>query len=85
LALIRQLENVGEGYSTRPHKQTVEFQWTDVATKPGTTSYYYVRGLQVGQTEQRTVGSPAVGRTTGEVNNGEIVWGSPMWITYKPK
>jgi hypothetical protein len=71
-------------YSTRPNKQTVEFQWTDAAAKPGTTSYYYVRGLQVGQTETRTVGSPAGGRANVELNNGEIVWVSPMWITYKP-
>lgn len=72
-------------YSTRPSTQTVEFQWTDVAARPDTTSYYFVRGLQVRKTQQRTVETPATGRTTVDLNNGEIVWVSRMWITYQPK
>lgn len=50
-------------YSTEPEKQDVQFQWTDTDAKPGTTSYYYVRGEQ---------------------KDGELVWVSPMWITYRP-
>jgi len=71
-------------YSTQPDKQIVEFQWTDIAAKPGKTSYYYVRGLQVGQTEERQVSAPSGGRSSVELNNGEVVWVSPMWITYRP-
>ena len=72
-------------YSTRPDKETVEFEWTDQDAKPGQTSYYYVRGTQVGQTVQRKVNSPTTGqRVTVELDNGEIVWVSPMWITYQP-
>ena len=71
-------------YSTRPGTPVVEFQWTDVDAQPGKTSYYYVRGLQEGQTAQRTVRSPKGERVTVELNNGEIVWVSPMWITYRP-
>ena len=50
-------------HSVAPDKDRVEFQWTDMDPKPGTTSYYYVRGEQT---------------------DGELVWVSPMWITYKP-
>jgi hypothetical protein len=48
-------------YSIAPGKQEVEFTWTDMNSKPG-TSYYYVRGQQ---------------------EDGELVWVSPMWITYR--
>jgi hypothetical protein len=34
-------------------------------------SYYYVRGEQV--------------RDTDDATTGELVWASPMWITYQPK
>jgi hypothetical protein len=71
-------------YSARPGSQTVEFQWTDTAATPGATSYYYVRGTQVGQTQERGVRSPGGERVQVQLNNGEIVWVSPMWITYKP-
>jgi hypothetical protein len=71
-------------YSAQPNEQTVQFQWTDMDAQPGKTSYYYVRGTQVGQTEERTVRSPAGQRVKLELNNGEIVWVSPMWITYEP-
>ena len=50
-------------HSTRPNKQKVDFEWVDLDAKPGTTSYYYVRGEQA---------------------DGELVWVSPLWITYKP-
>lgn len=52
-----------------PNKTDVEFTWTDPKPTPGKTSYYYVRGEQ----------SPGVGETVGE-----LVWASPMWITYAP-
>jgi hypothetical protein len=71
-------------YSSKPNERTVDFQWTDVAARPGKTSYYYVRGLQVGQTTQRTRRSPQGAKIQIDLNNGEIVWVSPMWITYKP-
>ncbi len=53
-----------------PNKTDVEFTWTDPKPAPGKTSYYYVRGEQ----------SPGVGETVGE-----LVWASPMWITYAPE
>ena len=71
-------------YSTKSDKRTVEFQWTDKSAEPGKTSYYYVRGTQVGQTQERSVSSPQGGKAQVELNNGEIVWVSPMWITYRP-
>ena len=49
-------------YTSAPGKREVEFTWTDMDPKPG-TSYYYVRGQQ---------------------DDGELIWGSPMWIQYKP-
>ncbi|MFV1966587.1 MAG: hypothetical protein ACC628_14270 [Pirellulaceae bacterium] len=69
-------------YTAQPNKRLVEFQWTDSAAKPGSTSYYYVRGTQVGQTTTRKVNASTGGKTEVELNNGEIVWVSPMWITY---
>jgi hypothetical protein len=71
-------------YSMSPNKTDVEFRWTDHDATPGKTSYYYVRGLQVGKTQQRMVSSPRGGRVKMDLNNGEIVWVSPMWITYRP-
>jgi len=71
-------------YTTAPNKRVVEFQWTDRDAKPGTTSYYYVRGEQVGQEVKRKVRSPKGKRVEVTLNNGELVWASPMWITYKP-
>jgi len=50
-------------HTAEPKKQEAAFEWTDLAAKPGTTSYYYIRGEQ---------------------EDGELVWVSPMWITYKP-
>jgi hypothetical protein len=71
-------------YSTSPKTETVEFSWTDAAAKPGVTSYYYVRGEQVGEEVEIKVG-PANGTAgTVKASNGELVWVSPMWITYQP-
>ena len=70
-------------YSAAPHKRMVEIEWTDQDAKPGGTSYYYVRGLQEGQNADRKVRSPDGTRLTKTLNNGEIVWVSPMWITYR--
>ncbi len=53
-----------------PGKADVEFVWTDPAPVAGKTSYYYVRGEQ----------QPGPGETVGE-----LVWASPMWVTYAPK
>jgi len=71
-------------YSTTPKTETVEFSWTDTAVKPGVTSYYYVRGEQAGEEVEIKV-APANG-TAGSVkaSNGELVWVSPLWITYAP-
>ncbi len=71
-------------YSAAPKKRTIEFKWTDMSAKPGKTSYYYVRGTQVGQSTEHTVRSSKGEKVKLELNNGEIVWVSPMWITYKP-
>ena len=71
-------------YSIKPNERTVEFQWTDLAAKAGETSYYYVRGIQQGETQTRKVNGTTGQRIPYEFNNGEIVWVSPMWITYKP-
>ena len=71
-------------YSSSPGTSTVEFEWTDSAAEVGKTSYYYVRGTQQGTTETRTVRSPSGEKQDVELNNGEIVWVSPMWITYRP-
>ncbi len=71
-------------YSIKPNKRTVEFQWTDLDAKADKTSYYYVRGIQQGETETRKISGTTGGRIPYEINNGEIVWVSPMWITYKP-
>ncbi len=71
-------------YSTAPHTKEVAFEWTDTEATPGKTSYYYVRGTQEGETQTRKVRSPKGERVDVEVNNGEIVWVSPMWITLQP-
>jgi hypothetical protein len=72
-------------YSTQPNSDTVEFEWADNDLQPGKTSYYYIRGTQVGQTETKTVKSPTGQDVTVDINNGEVVWVSPMWITYQPQ
>jgi hypothetical protein len=33
-------------YAAAPNEAEFEFEWTDLAAEPGTTSYYYVRGEQ---------------------------------------
>ncbi|HID21147.1 MAG TPA: hypothetical protein EYP14_01925 [Planctomycetaceae bacterium] len=71
-------------YSTKPGQRVVEFNWTDNEAEPGKTSYYYVRGKQVGQVTERTVRSPDGRRVQVTLDNGELVWVSPMWITYQP-
>jgi hypothetical protein len=51
-----------------PGKQDVDLSWTDPSPVRDKTAYYYVRA------EQRSMnGEP-----------GELVWISPMWITYRP-
>lgn len=72
-------------YSTNPNEETVEFEWAPNDLEAGKTSYYYIRGTQVGETEVRKVRSQTTGEQIDlEFNNGEIVWVSPMWITYQP-
>ena len=72
-------------HTLQPNQQTVEFTWTDRDATPGKTSYYYVRGIQVGKDIKRTVRSLATKqRTELSLNDGEVVWVSPMWITYRP-
>jgi len=50
-------------HSAEPKTEEVQLEWTDFDARPGTTSYYYVRGEQ---------------------EDGELVWVSPLWITYAP-
>jgi hypothetical protein len=52
-----------------PGKAELELTWTDPKPEPGKTSYYYFRGEQA-KLDTET--------------NGELVWVSPMWITYRP-
>ena len=69
-------------YTVTPNKRIIEFEWTDRDARPGKLSYYYVRGEQVGKEvrhkERSTSGKPI--QVT--YDDGEIVWCSPMWITY---
>lgn len=53
----------------QPNQADVAYTWTDPSPQPGRTSYYYVRGEQ----------APGPGQSIGE-----LVWASPMWITYQP-
>ena len=55
-------------YVCEPNKQDVEFEWVDQNPNPGKPSYYYVRGEQV--------------ETAPGKKDGDLVWASPMWITY---
>jgi hypothetical protein len=71
-------------YTIEPKTQTVEFDWMDNNVTPGKTSYYYVRGTQVGDTTERTVKGADGSNVTVQLNNGELVWASPMWIKYQP-
>ena len=72
-------------YSVNPDSATVEFEWSDNDAVAGKTSYYYLRGTQVGETEVRKIRSLSTKEQMDmEFDNGEIVWVSPMWITYQP-
>jgi len=70
-------------YSSNPDASDVQFEWTDSGAKPGATSYYYVRGTQRGETTVKNVKSHAGNNVDVPLNNGEVVWTSPMWITFK--
>lgn len=52
-----------------PGQAKVDITWTDPAPAAGRTSYYYFRG------EQQKMPRDSF---------GELVWASPMWITYAP-
>jgi hypothetical protein len=54
----------------KPNQAEVSLKWADPTPTKGKTSYYYVRGEQAPDEP----GSP-----------GELVWVSPMWITYTGK
>jgi len=54
-----------------PGQKDVTLNWTDPKPTSGKESYYYVRGEQVPDMEG--------------VSSGELVWASPMWITYEGK
>jgi hypothetical protein len=56
--------------TTTPNTAEVNLKWTDPQPVAGKTSYYYIRGEQ----------APGQGESIGE-----LVWASPMWITYQPK
>ena len=81
VVIVKDNQNV---YSHEPKKRQVEFTWTDRQAEAGKTSYYYVRGEKVGQDAKRRVATPQNQRVDVTLNNGELVWVSPMWITYKP-
>jgi hypothetical protein len=81
VVIIKDNETV---YASSPGTATVRFDWTDAGAVAGKTSYYYIRGLQEGVVETRTVRSPEGEQVDIETDNGEIVWVSPMWITYRP-
>lgn len=51
-----------------PKNQEVKISWTDPSPVDGKASYYYFRGEQ---------------QKTAKETNGELVWASPMWITYE--
>lgn len=70
-------------YSSKPDRPDVSFEWTDASARPGKTSYYYVRGTQRGETSVQKVKSPTGESVEVTLNNGEVVWTSPMWITLK--
>jgi len=53
-----------------PNTAQVDLSWTDPKPSAGKTSYYYVRGEQAPDQPE---------------NPGELVWVSPMWITYQGK
>jgi hypothetical protein len=71
LAKVVIIKNDEEVHAIEPNEQDVSFTWTDPNPTPGEVSYYYVRGEQV--------------RDTDDATTGELVWASPMWITYQPK
>jgi hypothetical protein len=52
-------------YSTSGNR-VLSFNYQDTALQKGKTSYYYVRGVQV---------------PVAPNNAGQVVWGSPMWVT----
>ena len=52
-----------------PGKAEVDLTWTDPSPVAGKTSYYYFRGEQAKLPRD---------------SFGELVWASPMWITYAP-
>jgi hypothetical protein len=52
-----------------PGNAEVNLTWTDPSPVAGKTSYYYFRGEQQKQPRD---------------SFGELVWASPMWITYAP-
>ncbi len=52
-----------------PGKEDVTLTWTDPNPTPGKECYYYVRGEQAPDMDG--------------ISSGELVWASPMWISYK--
>jgi hypothetical protein len=68
MAKITIIKNDEEVKVVEPNEQDVKLTWTDPNPTPGKESYYYVRGEQVPDMEG--------------VSSGELVWASPMWITY---
>ena len=53
-----------------PNKADVTLSYTDPNPESGKTSYYYFRGEQQKQPKE---------------SHGELVWASPMWISYAPE
>jgi hypothetical protein len=68
------------------HRNSAESHGTDRNAGPGQTTSCYGRGTQLGAREQRTIRRLQDGQAQVERyrDSGEIVWASPMWITYQP-
>jgi hypothetical protein len=70
IAKVTIIKDDEEVHVATPDTKDVTFTWTDPHPTPGKVSYYYVRGEQVVDLEG--------------ASSGELVWASPMWITYEP-
>jgi hypothetical protein len=71
IAKVTIIKDDEEVHVVQPDRQDVTLTWTDPKPTPGKTSYYYVRGEQ----------APDM----AGASSGELVWASPMWITYEGK
>jgi hypothetical protein len=71
IAKVTIIKDDQEVHVVQPDRPDVTLTWTDPKPTPGKASYYYVRGEQVPD--------------MAGASSGELVWASPMWITYEGK